>query len=244
MGVENRVSFHNHLFTGALGDQESVSHLQILAIMTAALGFAGAFIRLINDSIQRREVVNQYSSSSNIKILQLRRRASGTKLWNIVKVIAIVSSVMLLSFAGLLIYTVMEIGLPLKFDLSSVLLLAVVIGLPIYLLISVIVDERRARRGAGSRVAERAELELSSDYQSVVEQCQRALSVMGAHMTHLDAEQGAIEAELKGSKVTIQITKIQDMHYHMSVVSDDTLPSVRFDFGKNKKIVDDLIKRL
>lgn len=229
----------------ALEDQESVSDLYVfLAQMTAAIGFAAALIRLINDLTQRRKVIHQYSSSSNIKIIRLRRRASGTNLWKVVKVMSIISSLMMLSLLGVLIYATIKSGILFEFSPSSVFLLALMIGLPLYLLVSINVDERKIRRGIGSRVAERAELELSGDYKSMMERCQQALSAMGARIVNLDTKQGAIEAELKESKVTIQITETLDMHCKMLVVSDAILPSVLFDLGKNKRIVDDLIKRL
>lgn len=224
-------------------------NLYILAPTAALLGIILALIRIADYVFPQRKVVNQYPSSSNIKILRLRRRASGTTSWNVLKVISIVLSIVMLVLTllviGLLAYATIKGGLQFKLDPLSAFILVVTIGLPIYLLVSTIRDDKRLRRGTRSRVAEQAELELLGENQSiVVEQCQRALFAMGARITHLDAEQGTIEAELKRNRVTIQITKTQDMHYNVSIISDAIWPSVRFDFGENKRIVDNLIRML
>lgn len=219
-------------------------YIYILAPLAAFLAIIWTLIRLTNYIIPPRRVVNQYSSPSSIRIVQLRRKASEKTLWNVIKTISIVISVVMLLFMGLLAFATIKSGIPFEFNPLSVFLLALMIGFPVYLLVSTIRDDKRVREGTGSRVAERVELELFGDYQSVVEQCRRTLSAMGAWITHLDAEQGAIKAELKNNRVIIQITKIQDMHHQMSIVSDAAWPTVRFDRGENKKIVNDLIKML
>lgn len=230
----------------ALGDQESVwdvySLYIYLAPTAAFVGIIWTLIRLMDYFFPPRKAVNQYSSYSNIRILQLRRKASGQRLWNAIKVTSVVISVLMLLVVGLLIYATIKSGL--GFSLAPLLVLAFLTALAVYLLAGVILDDKKFRKGAESRVAERAELELFGHHQSVLEQCRRALSAMGARIIHLDAEQGVIRAELRNNRVTFQITKIEDMHHHMSIISDAAWPTTRFDFGENKRIVNELIKML
>ena len=224
-------------------------NLYILAPTAAFLGIILTFVRIADYVFPPRKVVNQGSSPSNIKVLQLRRRASGTTSWNVLKIVSIVLSVVMLVLTllliGLLAYTVVGGGLQFRLDPLSTFILLVTIGLPIYLLVSTVRDDRRLRRGIRSRVAEQAELEVFGEDQSmVVEQCRRVLFAIGARVTHVDAEEGTIVAEVKRNRVSIEITKLRDTHYKVLIVSDAIWPSARFDFGENKRIVDNLIRML
>jgi uncharacterized membrane protein len=224
-------------------------YLYILAPILAFVSIILTLIRIGDYIFPQRKEVKPYPSSANIKILQLRRTASGMKSWNRIKMVSIVLSALMLVpmllAVGLLAYAMVKHDLPVSLNAPSVFLLVVMLGLPIYLLVSTIRDDKRSKKGIRSRVAEPAELELLGENQVVVmDQCQRTLSAMGARITHLDAEQGTIEAELNRNRVTIQITKTQDMHYKASIISDAMWPSVRFDFGANKRIVNNLIRML
>jgi len=66
---------------------------------------------------------------------------------------------------------------------------------------------------------------------------------MGGRFTGLDFDSGLISANLtSGSTLNISIMSLDNGRHRLSVISDSTLPSVRFDFGKNLKNIDEFMK--
>lgn len=130
------------------------------------------------------------------------------------------------------------------FSGDIIFILALLFGVSMYSLIDDYRSEMRVQRGEHSRVHKQSQIEILADYDTLIIRCLQVLSDIGARITVFSSQTNLITAELPKNIIEIKIKQTQNELYIVNISSDSKLPSIRIDFGSNKKIVGECTKRL
>lgn len=179
-----------------------------------------------------------------VNLVSLHTYGEDRSMWKILRFVLIFLSSLVLALVAAVIVMLATSRIVLgPIPQMFVIYLCISLAIPIFLLVDTIKVQRRVRRGWPSRVYKRAECECIGDYRSLFLRCQQVISDMGGRFTGLDFDSGLISANLtSGSTLNISIMSLDNGRHRLSVISDSTLPSVRFDFGKNLKNIDEFMK--
>ena len=228
-----------------------MTYADLLQPIKELAGLITAFITILKflDSIGQTPFQAAKFPADSPKLFRIIRLIQSTSesAWRLTRNISIFVYIVVLGFdvalvVGLVGALVVE-GTNM-FSGGMIVILTVIFGVPIYSLIDDYQTELRLRRGERSRVFKWAEIEIVANYDSLLLRCLQVLSDMGARVTHYNANIGVFLAELRKSHLVIEIRQLQNDQYTVHITSDSNLPTVKVDFGINRKYVDECAKRL
>lgn len=131
------------------------------------------------------------------------------------------------------------------FTIANVIILAVIIAFPIWALGEDFGVELRTRHGLPSRVFKSAEVDLSGDYDTLMVRILQILSDMGAGVALYAPVIGHVKTEFPGHDFVVEVRKVPgDSNYRVLISSDSVPPTIRIDFGTNKRYVNEFAERL
>lgn len=215
-----------------------------IGVVTAVLLFAAAWIQYSGLLIGLRRKVSRLPKAPAFKLIQLKIEPVRKHHWKHVKTIMLLSASLVLVPVGLFCYAWMVVGRITIGDIPWLIFILFFVGLAISMIVDVFKVNSRVRDGLKSRVAKRADILVEADYESLVRRCQESLADMGARLTEADAETGLLGALLGGEELTIRIAEAEENRYLVQVESDSTLPTVRFDGGRNLRNFSGVVQRL
>ncbi len=91
-----------------------------------------------------------------------------------------------------------------------------------------------------SPVLKKARIRVAGEYREVFERCRVSLCALGAKIETLDLDRGRIGARTPirlrsfGQKIKVRIRGLQSTECQITVSSDSTWPTTRWDLGKNR----------
>jgi len=200
---------------------------------------------LLHPYFLKQYIVSHVANEPRLfNLFSLRITNERKSTWSYLKKISLaVSSLALLLMLAIIALFVISKA-PVTWNVQLVFLLILSIGLPIILIADDIISDRRLKRGLHSRVFSSSELKLFGSYESLFSRSMQVTASMGAIFIDVNKSLGILSSELGQTTILIGIKPIAPDYYHLTISVDSNLPSTRWDFGKNQRIVDELSKRL
>lgn len=186
----------------------------------------------------------QSANTFAFKLRALQRPDPNERLLSKLNVILVVTSLPLLFFDGFVIYYAATQGFESELDVGSLFFLALLFGLPIFVILDVFFLQPQKRRRGTSSVAESATLELDGNTDELFNTCHQALTDMGGRIIQLNRRTRLIRADFSKDVMTVRIQRTPSRKNRVSVLSDSKWISVVIDGGRNRSNVDAFIRKI
>ena len=200
-------------------------------------------IQLPGIQASRLPIKTGYRRTSNFETLWLSRNIPKENLWPL-KILGGLYTIMCLIIGALLWYSI-ALSEPKKLDTIIFASIIIAVGaLCAYITSDIFIMERRVSRGGKTRVAKEGRIIVRGDHSLLMKRCEETLVGIGAQLIEVDSANGYLKALLGKEKLVIYIREVGHLEWSVAAESDCTIPTIRFDGGRNFQNVNKVINGL
>jgi hypothetical protein len=163
--------------------------------------------------------------------------------WRFIKILSLSVSSFLLLMLAILVFLFIHYKSKVTWTPELIISLIVFTGIPVLSIYDDIMSDRRFKNHQPSRVFKSAILHISGTYENIFFTSTQALAKMGGTLIEVNQAYGFLSVYLGQSYIHVEIKNIIVGCYEIAINTDSDLPSTKWDFGANQKIIDQFTRR-
>jgi hypothetical protein len=216
-----------------------VSTIYLLAAIAAIV----QCIILLYPSLPVKSIIHVTNEPRLFSIPFLRIKGFYKPRWHNFKIISLAMSSFLLLLLALLVSLFIYYKTKVHWTSALIISLIVFTFIPVVSIVDDINSDLRFKNHEPSRVSKSCILHVCGTYQNIFFTSTQALSKIGATLKEVYQPYGRLSAEFGQSNIYVEIKNIIEGKYEIIIYVDSDLPSIRWDFGINQRIIDRFTQR-